>query len=234
MSSELKISYLDIKNLLLERIRSKEWLPDSPLPSEIALAEEFGCARATVSRALNELADEGIVSRKRRAGTTLIASPEKSFRYQVTTTRAQVESRGFLYGLKQIRRQYFVEPPRDLLEYTGLDPDHEVFFVMCLHIADDRPYLLEERWFDATLLPAAVDLDYQKTAADDWLAREYPFRSAHYELWATGAEEEASELLQISKNTPVLRIRQRVLSGDNLVSVARLTNQHDHILKAGY
>lgn len=47
------------------RINSGIYKPNKKIPSEAALANTFGCARATVRKALQELKDEGyIVSRK--------------------------------------------------------------------------------------------------------------------------------------------------------------------------
>lgn len=43
--------------------------PGSALPGEIELAGQFGVSRVTARRALNELAAEGLVERKRRSGT---------------------------------------------------------------------------------------------------------------------------------------------------------------------
>ena len=48
---------------VLGRIRSGEWPPGSLIPTEQMLSIEMGCARATVNRALRELADSGIIQR---------------------------------------------------------------------------------------------------------------------------------------------------------------------------
>ena len=50
MSTDQKTSYLDVKNSILKRIHDTVWEPGSLMPGEVALSEEFGCARATVSR----------------------------------------------------------------------------------------------------------------------------------------------------------------------------------------
>ncbi|WP_208978839.1 GntR family transcriptional regulator [Pseudovibrio denitrificans] len=52
-------SYKEIRGILQERITSQQWQPGDLLPSEQALSEEFGCTRATVNRAMRELADAG-------------------------------------------------------------------------------------------------------------------------------------------------------------------------------
>ena len=45
------------------------------IPGEEALAREFGCARATVNRALRDLAEAGVLERRRKAGTRVALQP---------------------------------------------------------------------------------------------------------------------------------------------------------------
>ena len=56
------------------RIRSGEWRPGTRIPIEQELAARYGCARATVSKALGELAAAGLVERRRKAGS-FVAQP---------------------------------------------------------------------------------------------------------------------------------------------------------------
>lgn len=51
------------------RILDREWRQGDRIPDEADLAVEFGAARATVNKALQVLADEGLLDRRRRAGT---------------------------------------------------------------------------------------------------------------------------------------------------------------------
>jgi DNA-binding GntR family transcriptional regulator len=54
-------AYKDIAAALRTRIASGEFAPDAPLPSESALCAEYGVARNTLRRALDQLAGEGLV-----------------------------------------------------------------------------------------------------------------------------------------------------------------------------
>ena len=45
-----RTSYLDVKAVILGRIRGGELVPGDTVPGEAALAGEFGCARVTVNR----------------------------------------------------------------------------------------------------------------------------------------------------------------------------------------
>jgi multiple sugar transport system substrate-binding protein len=61
--------YFQLKTLLLEEILEGRYGVDGRLPTEHELCEQFAISRTPVSRALSELADEGVILRHRRRGT---------------------------------------------------------------------------------------------------------------------------------------------------------------------
>lgn len=61
--------YFQLKTLLLDEILNGTYPPGARLPTEHELCRRLGVSRTPVSRALSELADEGVILRKRRAGT---------------------------------------------------------------------------------------------------------------------------------------------------------------------
>ena len=75
-----------------------DWAPGELMPSEVDLANEFECARATVNRAMRELADEGLIERKRKAGTRVSTSPRRQARFDIPIVRREVEDQGVVYG----------------------------------------------------------------------------------------------------------------------------------------
>ena len=84
-------TYRDVKADLLSKIVRGEWAPGGLIPGEIELAEHYSCARATVNRAMRELADDGIVERRRKAGTRVRMAPVRQARFEIPLTRAEVE-----------------------------------------------------------------------------------------------------------------------------------------------
>ena len=62
-------SFRDVKTFVLNEIRQGRWRPGDLIPKEQELATRFNCARMTAHRALRELAEEGVVERRRRSGT---------------------------------------------------------------------------------------------------------------------------------------------------------------------
>ena len=62
---------MEIKEYLLEQIRTGQYKTDMPLPPERELAAKLGVNRMTLRRAMEELTDEGLLMRKKGSGTFL-------------------------------------------------------------------------------------------------------------------------------------------------------------------
>jgi GntR family transcriptional regulator len=70
--------YFQLHQHLMERIRAGEFGPSVPLPTEMELCEQYGVSRITVRRALDALADERLISRRRGVRTFVVEPLVKS------------------------------------------------------------------------------------------------------------------------------------------------------------
>ena len=61
--------FTQIKQFIFEQIESGNWLEKQRVPSENELATQFAVSRMTARRALQELTDEGVLSRSQGSGT---------------------------------------------------------------------------------------------------------------------------------------------------------------------
>ena len=61
--------YMQIKELLIARVGKGEWLPGSIIPSEINLAQELGVSQGTVRKAITELVENNVFTRRQGRGT---------------------------------------------------------------------------------------------------------------------------------------------------------------------
>jgi DNA-binding GntR family transcriptional regulator len=78
-------AYARIANDLVQRIVAGQYAVGSLLPKEIELAEQYGVSRHTMREALRRLTDTGLVSRRRRAGTEVVAAKPISYRQPVSS-----------------------------------------------------------------------------------------------------------------------------------------------------
>ena len=100
-----------VRGEVLRRIHAREWRPGDMIPNETELATEFGCARATVNRALRSLADSGLLDRRRKAGTRVAEHPVAKATLDIPLIRKEIEARSQKYGYQLIDRTVFRPPP---------------------------------------------------------------------------------------------------------------------------
>lgn len=67
--------YLQVADALAERIRRGVLEVNKPIPSETAIQQEFGVARGTARRAVQELRDRGLVFTLPQRGTYVADRP---------------------------------------------------------------------------------------------------------------------------------------------------------------
>ncbi len=71
--------YVQVKELLIQRMVRGDWGPGEPLPTETALAEEFRVSHGTVRKALDKLAAENLVVRQQGRGTFVVShTPQRA------------------------------------------------------------------------------------------------------------------------------------------------------------
>jgi GntR family transcriptional regulator len=66
---DFKPLYLQVKDLLIQRLAAAAWRPGDVMPSEFELAAEFKVSQGTVRKALDELAAQNLVVRQQGKGT---------------------------------------------------------------------------------------------------------------------------------------------------------------------
>ncbi len=64
--------YLQVKDMLIQRIAAGAWKPGSAIPNEIELSRELGISVGTVRKALDEMEGERLISRRQGRGTFVI------------------------------------------------------------------------------------------------------------------------------------------------------------------
>lgn len=208
MSSGVRSSFRDIKAEMLRRIATRVWPPGSLIPGEEALAAEFGAARATVNRAVQELARSGIVDRKRKAGTRVALHPVREARLAIPLVRREIEAKGAAYGYRLLHRESG-PAPAEVTGRLGLPTGKHMLQVRCLHLADGAPYQFENRWIDPDTVPPVRNESFETTGPNEWLVENAPFSRAEFSFLADRASAEEAAALGVKDGEAVL-VAERV------------------------
>ena len=209
----------DIRREVLARIRSRAWPLGTLIPTEATLAQEFGVARATVNRALSELARSGVLERKRKAGTRVAALPVRKATLDIPVIRAEVEARGEAYSLRLLRCK-LAQPPVPVLARLGQDVG-DMLHVETLHLASGRGFVLEDRWLNPAILPTPLP-DFAAISANEWLVAHISYSSGDISFCAEAASDAAAAALGVAQGSAVFVTERCTWAPDAPITWVRL------------
>ena len=133
--------YQQLQRALREAIERGHLGPDDALPSERALAAELGISRITVRKAIDGLAEEGLLVRRQGSGNFVGTRIEKNFA-KLTSFSEDMRARGRVPSSQWLKRQVGQVRPDEAMR-LALSPGAQVYRFHRLRFADDEPMALE-------------------------------------------------------------------------------------------
>ena len=228
-----RVSFRDVKAEILRRITQQEWVPGALLPGEVDLAAEFAVARATVNRAMRELTEEGLLERRRKAGTRVRPSPLRAARFEIPLVRAEIEATGAAYGYRLLSRAEAVVP-NDQAARLGLCQGARALHLTCLHLAGSAPYQHEDRWINLAAQPGAAAEDFSQSGPNEWLIRAVPFSEVEISFLASAASGDVALALGMQPGEPVFAVERTTWWQGHSVTFVRLSFARGHRMTTRY
>ncbi len=216
-----------VRDAVLTRIRAREWQPGALIPNEEDLAREFGCARATVNRALQHLADDGTLERKRKAGTRVALTPVRHARLSIPIIRNEIEASGAAYSYALINRDVLAFPTHLRLR-LGLNESASGLHVQALHLADGVPYLFEHRWINPVAIPEVLDAPFAEISPNEWLLRNASYTEGEIAFTAEMADARDAEVLNVPVGAALFVLERITRSGGQPVTWVRMAYAPGH------
>lgn len=210
-----------IKDHVLARIGEGAWNEGDAIPPEMRLAEQFGVSRMTVNRALNELEAEGVLTRRKGAGTYVAPRKYQATLVEIRSIADEIRMRGHRHRsvLYRLERQ---RATKAMAAQFGLAPRGMLFHSLILHYENDTPIQVEDRWVNPALVPAYLELDFGAVTANEHLMKVAPLQRVEYQIEARLPTAEVAGMLAIAADEPALVLRRRTFSRDAVASLAVL------------
>lgn len=226
-------TFRDVKAEILHRITKGPWGPGTLLPGEVELADEFGCSRTTMNRALREVSDLGLLDRRRKAGTRVRMIPLRQARFEMPVVRAEVEKTGATYRYALVSRD--VLPAPDWLRARmKLTPGTQVLHLTCMHYADGAPFQLEDRWINAAALPNVLDQDFSDIGPNEWLIATVPYSEVEISFEAVAADAAAVAHLGYAPGAPVFCVKRATWWQSAAITLVTLNYHKGYQMTARY
>ncbi|WP_297772928.1 UTRA domain-containing protein [uncultured Roseovarius sp.] len=214
-------SWQTIQDEVLRRIHVRDWPPGAVIPNEADLAKEFGCARATVNRALRALAEAGILERRRKAGTRVALHPVSRATVDIPIIRQEITGRGQAYDYRCMSRSV-TRPPSRVIDRLGIQGGVDCLHVTALHLASGAPFVFEDRWINLATAPDAAEQSFDALSANEWLLANIPYTHGDIRFAAEAASEHDATVLETSHGEPVFVMERVTWDHDRAITFARL------------
>jgi GntR family histidine utilization transcriptional repressor len=205
---------------VLRRIHARVWAPGDLIPTEQALAQEFGCARATVNRALQSLSDAGLLERRRKAGTRVALHPVRKATLDIPVIRLEIEDLGHKYRYKPLSCTE-AEPDEALAQAMKTGPKDRFLRVKSVQYADDMPFVYEDRWINLSTIPKAAEADFTSVSANEWLVSNAPFSHGDIAFAAINADAEVARSLEVPRDAAIFVIERMTCDGARAITLVQ-------------
>ena len=199
--------YHQLADIILARIRSNEYPPETKIPSEHRLAEQFGIGRPTARQATDLLVRRRFLTRKRGSGTFVLAKPEEVDLFSLGGTLSAFHRKGISINtriLEKIR-----------LESVRQDPENpfseaKAYFFSRLSSVEEIPVLKEHIYLHPMLFSGIDQLDISGRSLSQIVEELYYMRprggDQNFRIGCLTGKH--AEDLRVLPETPVLVVKR--------------------------
>jgi len=204
-------AYKRIQASIVKRIENGQLKPGDAVDSERELAKIHQVSLMTARHALTGLEREGMVQRRRGAGT-FVAPPKVHFN-KLTSFTEQMAGRS-LTACSKVLSFGVVDNEQEVAARLALAAQTRLLKLERLRLAADEPFAVETCYLPAEefagITRSAVARGSLFSILEDGYGIEIAY--ADEEMDATAAAPATANLLKVARNEPLLRIRQVIYS----------------------
>lgn len=198
--------YVQIANQIKDEVHSGRFREQRRLPPEKAISEQYQVSRITVRKAIELLAQEGLVETKQGKGTFVRAQAiRKNLKRPCTSFTENCVENGMVPNSKVL--QAGIVPVQDKKVAEGLDIPlgTQAVHILRLRCADNKPCVIEDNYFPLAFA-YLLEIDLEHDSLYRFLREEkhLQIEAGDLVLRITRADAKTAKLLQTGKGVPLL------------------------------
>lgn len=208
--------YLQLENVLEQRIISGEYAVGDRIPTELELCKEFGMSRITVRRAVQDLVEQGLL-RKVQGRGTFVAIPKHVLGAGPSNERG-FSSKAFSSTptTRKVLDKHLGVADDKLARTLGIAPGDHIVYVRRLISEENFPLSIDNLFVSAELFPNLINLMDDNVSfyslVSDFFGLEFGEES--FTLDASAARSEEAALLQCPIGLPIFILRKIMRCAD--------------------
>ena len=213
--------YQQIKDTIRGKIDSGRWQPGERTPSENQLVRDLGVSRMTVNRALRELTQEGRLKRVHGVGTFVAERRHHASLVELQDIAEEIQSQGRAHRA-EVHMLAHEPAVTDVATLMELESDSRVYHVTLLHLQDEVPIQLEDRYVNPALAPAFLSVDFLRTTPTQHLMGLFQPDEVEHVVQAVMPSAQTRGQLRMPPDEPCLSLRRRTWKHGKVVTLVSL------------
>lgn len=217
------MKYKILVNSLIKEIEEGVLRPNEQIYTEEQLSERFSVSRVTVRKAISVLVNQGYLIKKQGRGTFV----------RGTVIRKQLNDVVSFYKSSLLRGEnpstivydlYLEEPSLYIVKTLKLKPGDKIWHLKRLRLTDGFPMIYEESYWNYSIV-GEITKEIASISVFKYLKEKIHIAYATEDIDAIIANEELSNVLQISQGFPILRT-QMIFYTDKDEPIEMAVNYH--------
>ena len=214
--------YVQLLEILKEKIERGEWAVDSQIPTEDDLCKMYEVSKATVRQAVAELERTGYLLKQQGRGTFVCKRVIPEGLSMLTSFRELMLEAKVVFSTR-VLAQTVLMPTDDLDLKLNIPEDIHVIYLKRLRVVDDEPILLQESYLPYHICPQLLQDDLEQNSLLEILENKYQIRITKVQEFIEAAPVSGDEgnLLGLQPGTPALLLEQRFFAGTREIMYTR-------------
>ncbi len=208
--------YYQIKEDIINRIKSKEYVYDEKIPSENELKKIYNVSSITIKKALSDLVNEGYLYRIQGKGT-FVAKPKISRYLNLMSFTNELKEKGLkpttkLIDISTLSNEF-------IAEILGLSADDLIVRVCRLRLADNEPMAIQTSYIPQKLIPSLKTERFKNMTSLYELLEEagiVPSEASEEYSIKILTEKSTYTMLDQKKGSPAFFVKRITYTKDNL------------------
>jgi GntR family transcriptional regulator, histidine utilization repressor len=214
--------YMQLKEHVLQNIRSGEWRSGERVPSEHDLVRKFKVSRMTANRALRELMRCGVLARVAGVGTFVGDLKAATHPLQIRNIAQEIRDRGHRHRALPVTLES-ISPDDTVRSRLGITARTlPVFHSVIVHFENDVALQVEDRFVNPRIAPDYLAADFTALTPYEYLMEVAPLQRVEHVVRAVQPDARIRGLLKLQSHEPALLIERVTWSRAVPASFARL------------
>ena len=201
--------YYQLKEILKSLIEDNVMSEGEQIPSENELCQKYEVSRTVVRQAINEMVNEGLLTRKKGKGT-FVAKPKLSgslmqnlngFYKDMTVKDMKTRSKVLEFSI--------IEAPKKIANRLQQKPGDKIFKIDRLRFVNDEPIVYVITYIPYDLCPELINEDLANQSLYEVMENKFDLKihQSRRSIEAVGAIEEIASLLDIEAGNPLFLLK---------------------------